>query len=348
MSARLGAVAGQGIAGLVREHFPLRVALGALAVLLVADIGLVVSELAGVAVALGGLGVPAWASVLGAAALVWAVVVLGSYTWAERALLVLAMAFLVYPVAAVLGHPDWHAAVEQSVVPHLLGDRSFAVLVVALIGTTITPYMQLFQASAIVDKGLGPERLRTARLDAVVGTLAAGVVTVAIIVATAAAIGGTGPLASADDAARALRPAAGAAAGALFSIGLLGSSVLALAVVPLATAYAVAEAVGAERSVSRRFGEARLFLGLFTAQLVLGAAIALAPGNLVHLVLATQVLNGLVSPLLLGLLVVLAGRRSVLGEHANGPVLQVASVVCVTAIGAMALLVVGQAVVGAR
>src|SRR5262249_57494784 len=136
---------------------------------------------------------------------------------------------------------------------------------------------------------------------------------------TAAAIGGSGPLNAGSDAAQALEPVAGSAASTLFAIGLLGASLLAAAVVPLATSYALAEAIGVERSVSRRFREAKLFLGLFTVQIIVGTAIALLPGNLIDLLLNTQFLNGLITPILLTFILVLANRRRLMGANANSP-----------------------------
>jgi Mn2+/Fe2+ NRAMP family transporter len=170
----------------------------------------------------------------------------------------------------------------------------------------------------------------------------ANVVSMCIIVATGAAIGGSGRLGSASQAARALEPVVGHAAETLFAIGLLGASALAAAVVPLSTSYAIAEAVGAERSVSRRMGEAKLFVGLFTAQVALGAAFALLPGNLITLLLDMQVLNGLITPVLLAFIVVLAGRRRVLGEYANGRWYHRLAATIVVLVGALALVVAVQ------
>jgi Mn2+/Fe2+ NRAMP family transporter len=153
-------------------------------------------------------------------------------------------------------------------------------------------------------------------------------------------------LSGAKEAAQALEPVVGSAAEALFGIGLLGASALAAVVVPLATAYGVAEAVGTERSVSRTFAEAPLFLGLFTGQVVIGAAVALAPGNLIDLLINTQVLNGLVAPVVLTFVLILAGRRSVLGDAVNGPVLKVVSTIAVAVISILALIVFVQNVLG--
>jgi Mn2+/Fe2+ NRAMP family transporter len=342
MAARLGAHTGEGLVSLIREQFPLRVAAFAVAALVVANLGLVVSEFAGIGAAMEIFGVSRYLSVPLAALGIWAAVVFGSYRYVERVFLLLSLVFVAYPVAAVLGHPDWAAVARQTAWPHFTAGHGFVLLVVALIGTTITPYMQLYQAASVADRGAGPADLRMIRVDAVAGAIFADLVSMCIIVATAAALGGHGPLTSAEEAARALRPAAGSAATGLFAVGLLGASALAAAVVPLSTAYALAEAIGVERSVSRRFSEAPLFLGLFTAQVTIGALVALVPGNLVALLVDMQVLNGAVAPVFLAFILILANRRSVLGEAVNGPRFRVVAAVCVAAVAGMALLVLVQ------
>jgi NRAMP (natural resistance-associated macrophage protein)-like metal ion transporter len=346
MCARLGAYTGEGLVSLIREQFPLRLGAFAVMCLIVANLGVAISEFAGIGAAFELFGVSRYVSVPLAAVAIWAIVVLGSYRYVERVLLVLALVFITYPIAMVLGHPDWEKVVEQSLLPHLLADKEFLFLVVALIGTTITPYMQLYQAAAVADRGIGPDDYAGERIDSITGSILAMFISFSIIIATAAAIGGTGPLTSAKEAAEALEPVVGSGAEVLFGIGLLGASALAAVVVPLATAYGVAEAAGTERSVSRTFAEAPLFLGLFTGQVVIGAAVALAPGNLIDLLINTQVLNGLVTPVVLTFVLILANRRSVLGDAANGPVLRVVSAVIVAVISTLALVVFAQSVLG--
>lgn len=340
MSARLGAHTGEGLMSLIREQFSLRVSTFAILCLLVANLGLVVSEFAGIGAAFELFGVSRYISIPIAMFVIWAVVVFGNYRHAERAFLILGLAFLAYPIAAILAKPDWSEVAQNTFVPHLLGTKEFLILVVALIGTTITPYMQLYQASAVADSGSGPENYKSVRTDTIVGSIFANVISMAIIIATAAAIGGSGPLQSAQQAAQALEPVAGAGAEILFGIGLLGASALAAAVVPLATSYAVAEAVGVERSVSRSFREAPLFMGLFTALIVIGGVVALIPGNLIDLLIAMQILNGLITPIVLTFLLILANRRSVLGEMVNGPRFRLVAAICVAAIASLALVVV--------
>ncbi len=346
MCARLGAYTGEGLGALIREQFSLRVTAFALLAFLLANIGLVVSEFAGIAAALELVGVSKYVSIPVAAAVIWALVVFGSYRYAERVFLILSLAFLAYPVAAVLARPDLAQAGSQLIWPHFTGSKAFLLLAVALIGTTITPYMQFYIAAAVADKGIGPSDYGKERVDAISGAIFADLISIFIIVATAAAIKTRAPLASAQQAALALRPVAGRFAAQLFALGLLGASSLAAAVVPLSTAYALSEAVGAERSVGKSFREARLFLGLFTGQVVIGAAVALIPGNLIELLVQAQVVNGVITPVLLTYVLVLANRRSLLGTAANGPVFRVVATVCVAVTAVMATAVLGLTVAG--
>ena len=346
MSARLGAHTGEGLMSLIREQFPLRASAFAIVCLLIANLGLVVSEFAGIGAAFELFGVSRYISIPIGAVAIWAVVVFGNYRYAERVFLLLGLAFITYPIAAILGKPDWGQVASNTFIPHLLGTKEFLFLVVALIGTTITPYMQLYQAAAVADSGSGPEEYRMVRIDTITGAVFANIISMAIIIATAAAIGGTGPLESAKEAAQALEPVAGASAEILFGIGLLGASALAAAVVPLATSYAVAEAVGVERSVSKTFREAPLFMGLFTALIVVGASVALLPGNLISLLINMQVVNGLITPIILIFILILANRRSVLGNAANGPKFKAAALICVVVIAVLAVVVLVQTVAG--
>ncbi len=347
MCARLGTYTGKGLAALIREEFSIRLASFALFFLVVANVGLVVSEFAGIGAALQLLGVTRYLSIPIAAVAIWALVMFGSYRYAERLFLVLSLVFLTYPIAAFLGHPAWKTVAGQTLLPHMIASKDFILLGVALIGTTITPYMQLYVAAAVADKGLGPDEYRFERVDTVGGAIIGDIISWFIIVATGAAIGKSRlPLTSARDAAQALRPVAGSASVDLFAVGLLGASMLAGAVVPLSTAYAVSEALGVERSVSRSFAEAPLFLTLFSAQILIGAVVALVPGNLVNLLISTQELNGIITPIILTFILVLANRRSLLGDAANGPVFRVVATTSVLAVSAMAAIVVGQTVLG--
>jgi Mn2+/Fe2+ NRAMP family transporter len=346
MCARLGAYTGQGLGALIREQFSIRVTAFALLALVVANVGLVVSEFAGIAAALELLHVSRYLSIPVAAIAIWALVVFGTYKYAERLFLILSLVFFAYPISAALSHPDLAQAGAQLIYPHFLLTQDFLLLVVALIGTTITPYMQFYVAAAVADRGIGPADYPKEKLDTVAGSIFCNVISIFIIIATAAAIKIRAPLESAKQAAQALTPVAGRFATQLFAIGLLGASALAAAIVPLSTAYAISEAAGAERSVSKSFRQAPLFLGLFTGQVFVGAAIALIPGNLITLLVRAQILNGLITPILLTYVLVLANRRGLLGTAANGRAFRITATISVTAVGLLSAIVLARFVLG--
>jgi NRAMP (natural resistance-associated macrophage protein)-like metal ion transporter len=347
MCARLGAYTGEGLGALIREQFSIRVTAFALLALIVANVGLVVSEFAGIAAAMELLHVSRFISVPVAAVLIWALVVFGSYKYAERLFLVLSLVFFAYPVSAFLSHPSYSQAGQQLAYPHFLATKTFLLLIVALIGTTITPYMQFYVAAAVADRGIGPADYPGERIDTVAGSIFCNLISMFIIIATAAAIKVRAPLATAKQAAEALGPVAGRFATQLFAIGLLGASALAAAVVPLSTAYAISEATGVERSVSKSFRQAPLFLGLFTGQVFIGAAIALIPGNLIKLLVDAQVLNGLITPILLTYVLMLANRSSVLGDAANGRRFRIVATISVAAVAVLSAIVLVESILSA-
>jgi NRAMP (natural resistance-associated macrophage protein)-like metal ion transporter len=346
MCARIGAYSGEGLGSLIREHFSIRQSTFALVLFTIANTGLVVSEFVGIAAGLELFHVSCYISVPIAAVAVWSLVVFSSYKRAERLFLVLSLAFLTYPVAAFLSHPHVSQAASQLVLPHFIFDKSFLLLGVALIGTTITPYMQFYLASAVADKGIGPKEYLRERRATIIGTIGANLISVFIIIATAAAITKRAPLASASMAAQALKPVAGRFASDLFGIGLLGASALAAAVVPLSTSYAVSETLGTERSAGKSFREAPVFIGLFTLQIIIGASVALIPSNLINTLINTQVLNGIITPILLVYILILANKKSLLGNAANGPVFKAVAGTCIAVIGVLSIMVTFTTVAG--
>jgi NRAMP (natural resistance-associated macrophage protein)-like metal ion transporter len=339
MCARLGAYTGEGLGSLIREQFSLRMSALALGAFVIANVGLVVSEFAGIAAALSLFHISRYVSIPIAALLIWSLVVFGSYKRAERIFLVLSLAFLTYPVAAFLSHPNLGQASSQLLLPHFLYTKGFLLLGVALIGTTITPYMQFYIASAVPDKGIGPDEYKRERFNTIVGCIFANLISVFIIIATASALKVRAPLNSAADAAQALKPVAGRFAEELFGVGLLGASALAAAVVPLSTSYAVSEAIGSERSVGKRFREAPIFISLFTAQIIVGATVALIPSNLIKTLINAQILNGIITPILLTYILILANKKRLLGSAANGRVFRLVATGCVVVISRLSVTV---------
>jgi Mn2+/Fe2+ NRAMP family transporter len=347
MAARMGAVTGKGFADLVREQFGVRPTAFVMATLLIANTGLVVSEFAGIGAAAELFHVPREAAIPAMALLLWLMIVRGSYARIERIFLALTVVFLAYPVAAILADPDWGEVVRSIVSPKIDWSVEYLTLFVALVGTTITPYMQLYLQSAVAEKGGEPDPTEV-KIDAYGGAIFSNLIAGAIVVATGATLftGGTA-IKTADQAARALQPVAGDAAPYVFGAGLFGASTLAAAVLPLATAYTVTEAFGFEKGVSHTFREAPVFLGLFTGLLVLGAVGALVPGlNVIDLLVGTQVLNGVVLPVVLLAIVLLANDRDVLGRHVNGRLYNVLAWGTVVFVGALSTLYLVISVLG--
>jgi len=325
MCARMGAVTGKGLADLIRERFGVRWTAVVMLALLVANAGVTVSEFVGIAAATELFGVPRFISVPLSAICIWWLVVKSSYQRVERAFLLMSLVFLGYIISAFLAKPDWSAVAVGLVKPSFSLDYAYLFTFVAIVGTTISPYMQVYVQSSVVEKGVTPEDYRRTKLDVWVGTILAILVVFFIVVSTAATLHKHGlHIESAADAARALRPLAGPYAEKLFGIGLFGASMLAAGVLPLATAYSISEALGFEKGVSRSFREAPIFLGVFTFLISVGAAIAVIPGlPLIRVLLVTQVINGLLLPVILFSILKLVNDRELMGAYVNGLVYNV-------------------------
>jgi NRAMP (natural resistance-associated macrophage protein)-like metal ion transporter len=347
MCARMGAVTGKGLADLIREQFGVRWTVLVMLALLVANGGVTVSEFVGIAAATDLLAGPTgWFSkylvVPLAGLLVWWLVVKGSYRRVERVFLIMSLVFLGYIVSAFLARPQWGEVARGLVRPTFSFNTGYLFMVVALIGTTISPYMQVFVQSSVVEKGVTEEDYPLTRADVWTGTIFASVVAFFIVVSTAATLharGFTGELESAADAARALAPLAGRYAALLFAVGLFGASMLAAGVLPLATAYSISEALGFEKGVSRSFREAPIFLGIFTFLIAVGAFIAILPGlPLIRVLVVTQLINGILLPVLLVAITRLASDRRLMGAHANGPFYNLVAWLTVATISVLSLL----------
>jgi Mn2+/Fe2+ NRAMP family transporter len=320
MCARLGAATGRGLLDLIRERYGIGWALFAVAVVLLANGGVTVTEFAGIGAAMELFGISKYLVVPLAALLVWYLVIAGSYSRVEKVFLPMTLVFFAYPISAILGHPDWGAVARGTFIPSLRMDPDYILLFVATVGTTITPYMQLFQQSTVVEKGVARRHYGPERIDAYVGSILSNLVAAFIIIATGATLHAAGitEVDSAAAAAQALQPVAGDFAQAIFGIGLLGASLLAAGVLPLATAYSVSEAFGFRKGVNLDFRRAPIFLGLFSALLVIGAAIALIPNvPLIQLLVAIQTLNGILLPIILVFLLLLINDESLAGDLKN-------------------------------
>jgi Mn2+/Fe2+ NRAMP family transporter len=323
MCARLGAATGRGLLDLIRERFGIGWALLAVGVILLANGGVTVTEFVGIGAALELFGISKFIAVPICAFGLWYLVIAGSYGRVEKLLLLFTLVFFAYPAAALLSHPDWSDVARGSFIPSLHNDPDYLLLLVGLIGTTITPYMQLFQQSAIVEKAVGRDDYGPERLDAYAGAVFGNLIAAFIIIATGATlhVAGMTDIQTAQDAAQALQPVAGNAAVALFAVGLLGASLVAGGVLPLATAYSVSEAFGFRKGVNLDFRRAPIFIGLFTVLILVGALIALIPNvPIIQLLVGIQVLNGALLPVILVFILLLAHDRRLMSNLRNGPV----------------------------
>ncbi len=337
MCARMGAVTGKGLSDLIRERFGVRWTIVAMLALLIANGSNIVAEYAGIAASLELFHVQRIVSVPITAVLIWVLVVFFSYRIVERALFVLVLAYIAYPISAFIVGPPWGEVVRDSVIPTLPIGQAALIAALALVGTTITPYMQFYIQASVVDKGIDRDQYRFERVDVLLGAILTGLNGFFIVVVAGAVLHPAGiHVDSAADAAQALGPLAGQQAQLLFGVGLFGASLLAATIMPLSTSYAICEAFGWESGISKNFREAPVFMGLFTLLVVAGALIVLSPSvPLIPVILVSQNVNGLLLPIVLVFILKLAGDRRIMGDHANGRISQWIGIG--TAIGASVL-----------
>jgi Mn2+/Fe2+ NRAMP family transporter len=324
MAARMGVVTGKGLADLIRERFGVRITFWSMLLLLIANTATTVAEFAGIAGAMDIFGVSPFIAVPVAAVVVWFLVVRGSYKYVERVLLVMCLVFASYVASGFLVHPDWAQVFHQTIFPPIQLNQGYLLTFVAVIGTTIAPWMQFYQQSAIADKQISVKHLRYEQLDTYVGAFLTDFVAFFIVVCTGATLFVHHiQINEAKDAALALEPLVGGnghIAAILFGVGLLNASLMAASVLPLSTAYSIAEAFGWERSVGRSFKEAPQFLSLYTGIIIIGAGITLlVPKNrLVFVLNLPNVVGGMLLPLILVLMILLCNDRRIMGRYVNG------------------------------
>jgi Mn2+/Fe2+ NRAMP family transporter len=348
LGARMGVVTRQGLIALVRRHRgprDTRIVVGAL---VIANVGTMCAELAGIAASLELLaGVTRYLSVPLAGIAVSALVLRGSFHRVEHVLLALSTVFITYIVAGFLAHPDWGETARGLVVPHLPLTRDALLVAVATIGTTLAPWGLVFIQSYAADKRLQVKDLRYENIDVIVGAVLTGVIGLFVVVACAATLHVSGiEVDDAKDAAKALEPLAGGAASTLFGLGFLGAALLAAAIVPLSTAYSVADGAGKPCDIDDSFAEARLFYLSYGAVVALAAILVLIPGApLIQILFLSQALNAVLLLAILPFMRRLAQDPAVMGEHRLGRVGQVATglalaliAVSVLALGVLAVL----------
>ncbi|HKT49127.1 MAG TPA: Nramp family divalent metal transporter [Candidatus Angelobacter sp.] len=320
MAARMGAVTGKGLADLIREEFGLRATFFTMTVLGLADFGNIMSEFAGVASGMGIFHISKYIAVPIGAALVWAVVVHGSYKPVERILIVFSLIYFAYPVSALLAHPDWHRALKDTFVPVVSTQSDYLILVIGLVGTTITPWMQFYLQASIVEKGIGKRQYALSRWDVILGCIITDVIAFFIVVACAATlyVSGHHEITDAAEAAVALKPLVGHFASLLFAVGLVNAALLSAAILPLATAYNICEGLGVESGINKKFSEAPTFYWIYTLLIVGGAGMVLIPRMpLIKLILFSQVANGILLPFVLIFMLRLVNKSELMGKYRN-------------------------------
>ena len=337
MCARMGAVTGKGLADLIRENFGVRVTFWVLLMFVACDLGNTATEFAGVASA-----APIFGGYLGitngglcktvlvplAALLVFQVVTRANRNLVERIFFVLCAIYLSYAVSAALVHPDWHAVLQQTFLPTFSSSKAYVLMIVAVIGTTISPWMQFYIQAAIVEKGVRTNHYTASRIDVISGAIFTDVIAFFIVIACAATIfihnihlpaSQQIQVNDAGDVAVALQPLAGRFASLLFALGLLNAALFTASILPLSTAYYVCEAFGFERGVDRRFTDARIFYGLYLGFIVIGAGVVIIPNApLLAIIFYSQVLNGVLLPVVLVLMLVLINNKRLMGRWTNG------------------------------
>ena len=323
MCARMGVVTGKGLSDLIREEFGLRITFFVMILLVIVNFGNVMAEFSGIAGSMQLFHVSKFISVPLCALIVWALIVKGDYKSVEKVFLLASTVYIAYIFAGVLSSPNWHEAIVQTVkVPgrSVWSDRNYVYMTIGLIGTTITPWMQFYLQSSIVEKGIEVRQYKHSRLDVIVGSIFTDVVAWFIIVACAATLytHGMRNIAEASDAADAMKPLAGQYAFILFAAGLFNASLFAACILPLSTAYTVCEGLGLESGLDKSFKEAKFFYWFYTLLLAVGAGVVLIPNfPLIKVIIGSQVLNGILLPVVLVFMLRLVNRPELMGTYTN-------------------------------
>ena len=323
MSARMAVVTGKGLSDLIREEFGLRMTFVTMFLLVIVNYGNVVTEFSGIAGSMQLFHLTKYISVPICAVIVWLLVVKGDYKVVEKVFLAASVFYLAYIATGIVSHPDWSEAIRATLMPphrDVWRDHDYVYMIVGIIGTTIAPWMQFYLQSSIVEKGISVRQYKASRLDVVVGCFFTDLVAWFIIVSCAATlyVHGMRNIQVPADAAGAMKPLAGDFAFILFAAGLFNASLFAASILPLSTAYTVCEGMGFESGVDKSFKEAPFFYWLYTGLIALGAGLVLIPNfPLVKFVLLSQVLNGILLPVIMIFMLRLINKKELMGTHTN-------------------------------
>lgn len=327
MGARMGVVTGKGLSDLIRERFGIKVTFYTMILLIATNLGNTLSEFAGIAASLELFGISRYISVPFSMLFLFWLAVKGTYSFIEKVFLSACVFYVAYVIVGFLVQPDWGEVVEAVTTPSIKWEPPFLVMLAGLVGTTIAPWMQFYLQASIVDKGLQEKDLPAARIDVVVGSIVVSVVAFFIILACAATLYKAGvKIEQASEAALALEPLAGKYCTWLFAFGLFNASMFSAAILPISTSYTVCEAFGWESSLDKKFSEAPQFYGLYCFIILFSGLLILAPNlPLVSIMYVSQVINGLVLPIVLIFMVILISDRSIMLQHANGVIMNIVS-----------------------
>ncbi|HTY90734.1 MAG TPA: Nramp family divalent metal transporter [Methanocella sp.] len=319
MCARMGVVTGKGLSDLIRENFGIRTMVLLIIVLVLANFGNTMSEFAGIAASMEIFGISRYIAVPVIAALVWLLVVKGTYSMVEKIFLVASAFYATYVISGFMAGPDWAHVIKSSVIPTFSFQPSYLLMFIGLVGTTIAPWMQFYIQSAIVEKGVRISDYKFTRIDVIMGCMVTSIVAFFIIMTCASTLFVNGiRIETAADAARALAPLAGQYASELFAFGLFSASAFAASILPLSTAYMVCEGIGWDSGIDKKFKDAPHFYVLYTSLIVLGALVILIPGApLIAIMYLSQVLNGMLLPFILVFMLLLINNKKIMGEYTN-------------------------------
>jgi len=319
MAARMGVVTGKGTADLIRERFGVKITAFAMLALLLANLGTTVAQFAGIAASAELFGISRYIAAPVAAIVVSLAVLRGSYKYIEKILLILSLSAISYVITVILIRPPWEEVLRATLVPQFEFEPNFIIAVLATIGTTITPWGIFYLQASVADKGLAVSDYKYTRLDVTFGATWGNIISAFIVISTAATLFVHGiAVESAEQAAMVLEPLAGSWAKILFSAGLLGASLLAVAVLPLSTTYAVCEAFGFERGLNRKFNEAPVFYFMYIGIIAISVFIVLIPGiPLFPIMWLSQTLNAVLLPVLLVLVLKLTNNDQLMGDWKN-------------------------------
>jgi Mn2+/Fe2+ NRAMP family transporter len=319
MVARMGVITGKGLSDLIRENYGIKATFFMMVILLIANFGTTVAEFAGWAASMEIFGLSKYFMVPLGAFIIWVLVTRGSYRVVESVLLGACLLYFGYIFSGFMAEPEWAEVARSTFVPKVKIEPEFMLLTIAIIGTTITPWMQFYLQSSIAEKGIKKKDYKYSKLDVIFGCLITNIIAFFIIVTCATTLFPNGiRINEAHEAAFALKPFAGEYASIFFGVSLANASILGAIIVPLATAYYICEAMGWEAGINKTFKNAPQFMWIYTALIVVSSLVVLIPrAPLVFLMVLSSVLNGILLPFVLVFALSLVNNREIMGEFVN-------------------------------